>query len=640
MRKYFTFQLLLFIFFVQLISGQNNADTLTVNLKSLDVNAQKTKLYGGIGRTLTIVDRKSIEQMPVQNIDELLKSIAGIDIRQRGVGGTQSDISIRGGSFDQVMVLLNGVNITDPQTGHYNLDVPVELTDIVRVELLEGSAARIYGPNAFSGAINIITENGSKNHFTANFMSGSYKTRVENVSGRIGNQKFQTLASFSNKTSEGYRENTDYHLMNIFSQTILQTANSGKFNLQLARQLKDYGANGFYSLKYPSQFDHTQTYFAALDWAYNHKNTSLTAQSYFRRHYDRFELFRDSIKVKPAWYTDHNYHLTDVSGAKATAVMLKKSAKYTVGIDFRNEHIYSTVLGTSLLNPVTNIFEQSHPFTKESNRLLSTAFADVSKTFNSFYFSLGASVTHTDQYGFLTFGGFDLAYLFDENLRFCLSANTAVRLPSFTDLYYKSATQLANPDLLPEKSKTFEIGIKYNHENLMFNLSTFYRKGDNVIDWVKKPEDTIWESKNLTSVNAIGVNSYSELLIHHSFLKSLSLSYSFLQMDKQAENFDSKYVLDYMKNKVVVGINHKIISRLSSTWMLSYNDRAGDYTDFMSGQKSEYLPFIMVNGRLNWLAKHYELYVTANNLFDVNYADYGGLIQPGINFMAGVKLKL
>ena len=81
--------------------------------------------------------------MPVQNVDELLESVAGIDIRQRGVGGTQSDISIRGGSFDQVLVLLNGVNITDPQTGHYNLDVPVELSDVVRVELLQGLIYRI-----------------------------------------------------------------------------------------------------------------------------------------------------------------------------------------------------------------------------------------------------------------------------------------------------------------------------------------------------------------------------------------------------------------------------------------------------------------------------------------------------------------
>lgn len=640
MNKYLTFQLLLFLISVQLISAQNISDTLNVRLKSLEVNAQQTRLYGGFGRALTIVDRKSIEQIPAHNIDELLKSIAGIDIRQRGVGGTQSDISIRGGSFDQVMVLLNGVNITDPQTGHYNLDVPVELSDIVRVELLEGSAARIYGPNAFSGAVNIITNDGRKNSLTANLMAGSYKTAVQNIAASAGNDKIQTYASFSNKTSAGYRDNTDYHLMNLFSQTVFQTMNSGKFNLQLAGQLKDYGANGFYSLKYPSQFDHTQTYFAALDWTYNHQNTSLTAQTYFRRHYDRFELYRDSIKVKPAWYTDHNYHLTDVTGAKATAVLLKKSAKYTIGIDLRNEHIYSTVLGTNLLDPAPNVFEHLHPFTKESNRLLSTAFVDVSKTINSLFVSLGASVTHTDQYGLLTFGGFDLAYLFDENLKFCLSANTAVRLPSFTDLYYKSPTQSANPDLLPERSKTFETGLKYNPQNVKLNLSIFYRNGENVIDWVKKPENTIWESRNLTSVNAFGVNLYSELAIHQSFIKTISLSYSYLHLNKQAENFDSKYVLDYMKNKVVVGVNHKIISRLSASWQLSYNDRAGDYTDFISGQKTGYTPFVMLNGRFSWLVKHYEIYVTANNLLNVNYADYGGLIQPGINFMAGVRLKL
>jgi iron complex outermembrane receptor protein len=125
--------------------------------------------------------------MPVQSVDELLESVAGIDIRQRGVGGTQSDISIRGGSFDQVLVLLNGVNITDPQTGHYNLDVPVELSDIVRVELLQGSVARIYGPNAFSGAVNIVTEKKETSTISVQTAGGSYNSFIQNLSAGIGN---------------------------------------------------------------------------------------------------------------------------------------------------------------------------------------------------------------------------------------------------------------------------------------------------------------------------------------------------------------------------------------------------------------------------------------------------------------------
>ena len=150
MKKIVFFSFLVFLFCVQNVFGQSTSDSLSVTLSEVDVNARRNQIYTGAGRVVTVVEREAIQRMPVQSVDELLESVAGIDIRQRGVGGTQSDISIRGGSFDQVLVLLNGVNITDPQTGHYNLDVPVELSDIVRVELLQGSVARIYGPNAFS----------------------------------------------------------------------------------------------------------------------------------------------------------------------------------------------------------------------------------------------------------------------------------------------------------------------------------------------------------------------------------------------------------------------------------------------------------------------------------------------------------
>ena len=639
MKKNLILNLLVVLFLSQQIVGQIKSDSLAVDLQALNVNAQRTKLFTGLGRAITVLERKTIQQMPVQHLDELLKSISGIDIRQRGVGGTQSDISLRGGSFDQVLVLLNGVNITDPQTGHYNLDVPVELSDIVRVELLEGSAARMYGPNAFSGAINIVTEKNPEKSLSANITAGSYDTYTQNISGNIGNQKIQTFASFSNKSSAGYINNTDYHLLNVFSQSVLRTSRAGKFDLQMAYQLKDYGANGFYTLKYPAQFDHTQTYFGAIDWAYSRNNTSLSAQTYFRRHYDRFELFRDSIQHKPSWYTGHNYHLTDVSGAKATAIYQSDFAKYTVGIDVRNEHIYSTVLGTKLAQTEPNPFEESHPFTKGSNRLLSTAYLDFSKSINSIYFSLGASATYTEQYGFSAFGGVDIAYLFNENLRIYLSANSAVRLPTFTDLYYQSATQIANPNLLPERSKTVELGLKYNNEYFKLNGSAFYRMGENIIDWVKQPDSTKWESRNLTNVNALGLNVMTEYSFKHGFLKKVSVSYAYLQLDKQADNFDSKYALDYLKHKFVVGVHHNIISRLSAMWQLSYNDRAGDYTDFLSGKKTNYDPFVMANMRLNWVAKHYELYADVNNLLNINYADFGGLTQPGINFLVGIRVK-
>ena len=162
MRKIVFFCALFFITTFQVLLAQEVSDSLTVNLSELQVNAAAKKLYSEMGRILTVIDKTEIKRSAVQSIDQLLDYVSGIDIRQRGKNSTQADISVRGGSFDQVLVMLNGVNITDPQTGHYNLDIPLNLADISRIEILEGSSTRVLGPNAFSGAINIVTENSDR----------------------------------------------------------------------------------------------------------------------------------------------------------------------------------------------------------------------------------------------------------------------------------------------------------------------------------------------------------------------------------------------------------------------------------------------------------------------------------------------
>ncbi|MFZ4582562.1 MAG: TonB-dependent receptor [Paludibacter sp.] len=651
----------LFSVIITVSFSQEKTDSLQIDLREIGVNAALYQLNPGSGRLLTVIDRKTIEKMPLQSIDDLLESLSGVDIRNRGVGGTQSDISIRGGSFDQVLVLLNGVNITDPQTGHYNLDIPIELSDIARIELLQGSAARIYGPNAFSGAINIVTNGRTNNSAAAQLTAGSFGTFTQNISGNLGNKKFATFASFSNKSSDGYISNTDYKILNAFSHTTLNTVSAGKFDLQLAYQQKSYGANAFYSFKYPNQFDHTQTFFGSLSWLLHLKNLEIQTQGYARRHYDRFELFREdyyknkngfyvrnasdtakySTSFSPAsYYKSHNYHLTDVIGGKASAVILTNIGKFVAGIDVRNEHIYSTVLGTALTSNQKNTFEAAHPFTKESNRFISTAAVDYSKKIQNLNISAGIAVTNNEKFGTYTNGGIDLSYVMNENLNVFASANTAVRVPTFTDLYYKSATQIANPNLKPEKSTTVEVGMKYNKNRLSINGLVYYRMGNNIIDWVKLPTATVWESKNLTSVNALGADIQAEYKFENCFIKKMNASYSYLTLDKQADTFDSKYTLDYLRNKVVVGVSHDIVSKLSAQWKFSYNERAGNYTDFATNQLLSYKPFTMADVRLLWVDNYFDIFADVNNLLDVKYADYGGLAQPGINFNAGVRFRL
>ncbi|MDR3652319.1 MAG: TonB-dependent receptor [Paludibacter sp.] len=612
--------------------------TDSVNLSDVQVNATRNKLYSEMGRVLTVINKDEIKRSAVQSIDQLLDYVSGIDIRQRGTNGTQADISVRGGSFDQVLVLLNGINITDPQTGHFNLDIPLNLSDVSRVEILEGSSARVLGPNAFSGAINIVTENNGKPFLNAELVGGSFNSFGESVSGNLGKEKFHTFASVSHNSSTGYMANTDYDLSSAFAQSVLNTKNAGKFDLQLATQLKAFGANGFYALAFPNQYENSKTFLAAVDWSMNRGKFTFTAQAYWRRHDDKFELFRDFIGA-PSWYTSHNYHMTDVTGGKATVSYLSDLGKTTVGVDIRNEHIFSNVLGNPMAQQMAIPFETNQFFTHQANRLLETGFIDQTFNLNRWYFSVGGAGTSSTSFGLYGYGGADIAYAFSENVRVFADANSAVRLPTFTDLYYNSATQISNPNLKPEKSQTVEVGTKIQKTNWKLDVSLYKRFGQDVIDWIKQPDSTKWQSRNLTNVDAIGADFAFEYYFRHSFLNKVSTTYSYLSMDKSATGFDSKYALDYLKNKVTLAIQHKIWNNLAASWTGSYSDRAGQYTS-LTNKLVNYTPYFMLNGRLLWMQKLYEIYADVNNILNTTYADFGGLIQPGINFNVGVRLKL
>ncbi|MEI7503937.1 MAG: TonB-dependent receptor, partial [Paludibacter sp.] len=484
MTKNIFYSVLLLLISFQSAFSQQKKDASSIQLSDVEINANSKKLYSEMGRILTIIDKAEISKSAVTSLDQLLDYVAGVDIRQRGTNGTQADVSIRGGSFDQVLVLLNGVNITDPQTGHFNFDIPLNLSDVSRVEILQGSSARVLGPNAFSGAINIVTESNEKKAINAELTGGSFNTFGQSVSGSLGNDKIYTFASISHKSSDGYIDYTDFNMSNAFIQTTFKTVNTGKFDLQLAAQQKEFGANGFYSLKYPNQFESTKTFMASLNWSLTKGKFAYNTQTYWRRHHDRFELYRDSISTIPSWYKGHNYHMTDNAGGKASASYNSIIGKTTIGIDIRNEHIFSNALGNGA-DTTAVPFETNKYFTKSYNRLISTGLIDHSVSIGKWYLSLGVASTYSDDFKFSNYGGVDVGYSFNENVKLYASANSATRLPTFTDLFLVSSVQKGNAELKPEKSKTLEIGTKINHQNWRLNAAVFYRMGQNVIDWIK-----------------------------------------------------------------------------------------------------------------------------------------------------------
>lgn len=631
----------LFLFVCVVIYGYELNDSSVIHLSAVDVNAMRRKQFPEIGKVVKQIDAGTIRQLPAQGLDVLLKSISGVDVRQRGTGGMQADISLRGGSFDQVLILLNGVNITDPQTGHHNLNIPVDLSEVSKVEVLQGSASRRYGSQAFSGAINIVTDTKSKSLLDASMTYSYYNTQAQKLSFSLGKKALRNFTSVSRNMSDGYRANTDYESYNIFSQTSLETSKSGNLDLQLAWQSKSFGANGFYSQAYPNQFEHTQTQFSALTWQQQHDNLNVEAHATHRRHYDRFELFRN-FQGAASWYVDHNYHLTDVTAFAINVGNYTPIGKFSGGVDVKVDHIFSTVLGEDITNVndrPSNQYEsgQDKYFTKEAERLIASGYLDFSRSLGKLYLSGGASFSKATDFDLQMNYGADVSYFPFTDFILFASANTASRLPTFTDLYYKSATQIANPDLQPEKSLTAELGTKYRRGGLQCEGSVFYRKGTNIIDWVKFPGQDKWQSMNLTTLNTMGADASASYHFSQGFVKQLTLSYAFVNTDKASTEFDSKYALDYLRHQVVFQASHSLIRDVDMTWNLNYNDRAGDYARFDTGNKVPYRPYWLINSRISWQLQQWVVYADLNNLLNESYVDFGGLPLPGFNALVGVK---
>ncbi|MFA8435514.1 MAG: TonB-dependent receptor plug domain-containing protein [Marinifilaceae bacterium] len=619
-----------------------------IDLDEVVISAQRTPVtYSQVARVVTVIEKDEILAAPVQSLQDLLEYALNVDVRQRGNHGVQADVSIRGGSFDQTMILLNGVNVTDPQTGHLSLNLPVDIESIERVEILEGPGARVYGPNAFSGAINFITGTQSKNNLKLSAMGGedgfySLSTGATYLTGPL-----KSYVAVSRKSSDGYIKNTDFEATNLFYQGQLKT-DAGDLDLQVGYTEKGFGANSFYTPSFPEQYEENKTTFASLRMT-THGKVKLTPVVYWRRHQDRFELFR---KEAPSWYTNHNYHLTDVYGTNMNASFSWFLGKTSAGVEFRSENIWSNKLGEDLSEPMKVPGESGVFFTKHHTRTNMSYFLEHNVYLDRFTFTAGIMANWNSDLGrgFEFYPGADVSYLLSNDLKWYASVNKSLRMPTFTDLYYVGPTNLGNPNLKPEEATTYESGFKYNRGALRAHASYFRRSGENMIDWVKMNSEDKWESRNITEVKTWGIELSSQLnmrnLLGKQFpVKTLNFSYSYLNMDKSSDEYISKYVLDHLKHKLSLNTDHVIWRDLGASWRFSWQDREGsftwyDQTNATYSEERPYDPFWTIDTRLYWQKPKYTIYIETSNLLDEEYYDLGNVAQPGRWIRGGVKLNL
>ena len=617
-------------------------------------------------RMVTVLERADIQQAPVQSINDLLKYAVGVDVRQRGPVGAQTDISIRGGTQDQIILLLNGINICDPQTGHNAMDLPIDLSEIVRIEVLEGPAGRIYGTSSLVGAINIVTrdrisrseEGEVRSEISLHAEGGSYG--YGNVGGRYSHSTILTPHSSRMKhsvsagysRSDGYsrskegRLNTDFSGSKAFYQGQYEDEDV-RLNWHLGIADKGWGSSTFYaSPKWQAddQYEHTTKLYSAIQGETKHGRLHFSPSIYWNQNRDRYEGYRGQAeKMK------YNYNRTDVYGVSLSSHFDWVAGRTAFGAELRNEDLVSGNLGEPL-SQTHHIKGTDRDYTLGLNRTNISGYLEHNLLLRNLTVSAGlVAVKNTwSNMNVTVYPGIDVSYRPAQNWTLHASYNTSLRMPSFTEMYYKLQGYSADPHLKPEEMQALEVGLTFHSSLFTFNSTFWHHHGKNMIDWImdtSKGDEAVWQSVNHTKINSVGVELKAaldcrELLPAQQVLRKISVSYSYIDQDKEQEaNIVSQYALEYLRHKLVANAQLQLMKRLSLGLDFRWQDRIGAYTDF-DGIARDYEPYALLDARLTWQEPKWKVYLEANNAFDTRYHDYGLVEQPGRWLIAGFTFRL
>ena len=539
---------------------------------------------------------------------DLLQQVSGIDIRRRGVPGTQADLYIRGGGFDQTLLLIDGMKMDDIQTGHHTLNLLLPIQLIERIEIIKGPASRIFGQNAFNGAINIVSKSLPKldkkqfEILVSNPTFGSFKQFGFLINSRLSlKEKFNAQLTFSRSKSDGYRYNTDYSNDFFFFKSEIKTQKN-PIIITSGFTEKKFGANGFYaSPSATDQYEETQASFLGISTLLGSEKFLVRPKLYWRRGQDEYIYIRNN----PSVY--RNLHKTNKIYLDFSFSKLFESSRLNFGIDLSNSSISSNNLG-------------------DHNRFTTSLYADYTfKTKdNKLSFSPGLSISNFSDMSTHFFPGIDVGFDVNEKINLYANYGKTYRIPTYTDLYYSDRNTIGNPDLNPEHAITNEIGIKYSNENIDVSSSFFTRKSSNIIDYVKQSEQDKWEATNIRNLDTNGFDL--SFLYKISLYNSLRIGYTYL--------FDKSYVSQVNYSRYAINsLRHQLNTRLA----LKYSNKITHTLISRFGERSNKVSHIVYDSNLKYqLSENSYFFINVNNIFNEEYYETNLVPMPGRNFLIGV----
>ena len=570
-------------------------------------------------KTIQVISKEEIIESPANNVAELLQQVAGIDIRRRGVSGMQADLHIRCGGFDQTLLLIDGIKVEDAQTGHHTMNMALPIEVIERIEIIKGSASRVYGQNAFSGAINIITSKVAENMTSVSLESGSYKQQNASVTISRKNEDQSVLFHYSNNSSDGHKYNTDYKNENYFLKNSFEIKGLPIDMISSFNERK-FGANGFYaSPEAIDQYEETQASLLGFSTKIISNNFIIKPKLYWKRNQDMYVYLRDN----PSVY--RNLHITNKIGAELNGSYESNNGITGFGVDISSIKLSSNNLGERKRTMVNLFLEHQMKFAE--NKI------DVTPGVAFSYFSdVSTNQNYQNNFfrNFFMYPGIDIGYELNDDVKLYSNVGYTYRVPTYTDLFYTSPTTIGNENLKPEKAFTKEIGINYTKDDFDFTFTLYNRDASDVIDYVKNVESAPWEAFNIREINTKGYelgltyNFYVAAFLNHS----IKIGYSNIKDELKQTDFNfSRYALNSLKNHLTTSYSFEIKKNLKSSIVYKYAERN-------SGEDYSIMDF-----KVSYTLKNYKLYVTGNNLFDTVYSETNLVEMPGRNVLVGINVK-
>jgi vitamin B12 transporter len=598
--------LLLVAFLATKSIGQTEATNN--NLPDIVIRENRLELpFSEQSRTIQVLTRAQLDAMPVRTIAEALQQVAGLDIRQRGPFGVQTDLHVRGGGFDQALVLLNGIRLSDPQTGHHLMNLPVDWNAVERIEILKGPGARIYGQNAFACAINIVTKVPTTRLFSVGATAGDFGLLSGNIYAALPGKKYRQQIAVSADHSDGFRYNTDFNIYNVFYQGQWEDKKGGEWRLLADYNQRAFGGNGFYGrLEFRDQYEAIQTNVVGVDYRRKIGNWVVKPRVFWRRNQDYYVFNRQN----PTAF--QNFHLSQVAGVEANAVNENKLGQTGIGIGLDYTALYSSRLGQR--QRTTFNFFAEHRFSLLNNKL------DITP---------GISASNFSDFGFFAFPGLDAGLRLSERWKVFANAGYNYRIPTFTDLYYEDAGNKGNVDLKPEQALALEAGVKYSQNGFLVQAAWFDRNGTNLIDYSKERDADKWQANNFSRVQMRGIDASVEWRSSNTavWVQQLTAGYTFLDANTASQAAFSRYTLNHLRHQFTAALVHRIAGPVRHSIRLRWCDRVAS----TAGVKSDYA---VADAKIWWQTRRWNVFVEATNLFnatygELRYSDTAILTMPG-----------